>query len=83
MKCLPCCSEFQQLKVVQSSLPALAQSEADACKSLIDAFNAWFAANNTSQASGMLEAATQVSAVGDICFSICLRAGCELVISIE
>lgn len=59
-QCLLCCSEFQQLKVLQSSLPAVAQSEADACKSLISAFNAWFAANYTSQA-GMPAGATQVS----------------------
>lgn len=58
--CLLCCSEFQQLKVLQSSLPAVAQTEADACKRIIDAFNAWFAANCTSQA-GMLEVVTQVS----------------------
>ena len=53
--------------MVQSSLPALAQSEADACKSLIDAFNAWFAANNTSQAKGVQEAVAQVNAVSNIC----------------
>ncbi len=43
------CSGFQQLKVLQSGLPAVAQTEAEACKRLIDAFDAWFAANYTSQ----------------------------------
>ncbi|DBA69401.1 TPA: Kinesin heavy chain [Trebouxia sp. C0005] len=40
---------FQQLKVLQSGLPAMAQTEAEACKRLIDAFDAWFAANYVSQ----------------------------------
>lgn len=57
---LLCCSEFQQLKVLQSTLPDAARSEADACKTLIDAFTAWFAANCASQA-GTLEDVTQVS----------------------
>ena len=48
-----CCSEFQQLKELQSALPALAQSEAEACKSLIDAFSAWFAANYQVQKEGL------------------------------
>ncbi len=43
------CSGFQQLKVLQSGLPAVAQTEAEACKRLIDAFDAWFAANHASQ----------------------------------
>lgn len=43
------CSGFQQLKVLQSGLPAMAQTEAEACKRLIDAFDAWFAANYVSQ----------------------------------
>ena len=43
------CSGFQQLKVLQSGLPAVAQAKAEACKRLIDAFDAWFAANYTSQ----------------------------------
>ena len=52
-----CCSEFQQLKVLQSSLPALAQSEAEACKSLIDAFTTWFAANHASSMAGLEDTA--------------------------
>ena len=50
------CSEFQQLKLLQSSLPALAQSEAEACKSLIDAFTTWFAANHASHKGGAEDA---------------------------
>ena len=73
--CLLCCSEFQQLKVLQSSLPAVAQTEADACKSLIDAFNAWFAANCTSQA-GMLEGVTQVSSLSICCDTMWLSMRC-------
>ena len=41
--------------MLQSGLPALAQAEAQACKGLIDAFNAWFAANYASQ-SGAFDA---------------------------
>jgi len=43
------CSGFQQLKVLQSGLPVLAQTEAEACKKLIDAFGTWFAANYAPQ----------------------------------
>ena len=56
------CSDFQQLKVLQSSLPALAQSEAGACKALIDTFNAWFAANYASP-SGAFDDSHRVSNV--------------------
>ena len=54
------CSNFQQLKVLQSSLPALAQSEAQACKTLIEAFNIWFAVNYASP-SGTFEDSHLVS----------------------
>ena len=47
------CSEFQELKTLQSSLAALAQAEAEACKGLIDAFDAWFAASYASATTSL------------------------------
>lgn len=40
-----CCSEFNELKALQSSLAGLAQAEAAACKCLIDGFSLWYATN--------------------------------------
>ena len=40
-----CCSEFSELKALQSALAGLAQAEAAACKSLIDSFSLWYTAN--------------------------------------